>query len=109
MFFKPHNLYVVENLPTQMDENANPIPNSVGESKSLIGGCFIHDIGIQEQLGYVGKGIAVNYFINLERNHSLKYGQEVIVTENGVERGRGKIVDIKHTSGHISNYTTIYI
>lgn len=109
MFFKPHNLYRIDHLPTQMDENMNPIPDSGGEMSVLIGGCFLHDIGIQERQGYAGKGITVTYFINLERNHDVKYGQEIVVTENGQERGRGKIVDIKHTSGLMNNYTVIYI
>lgn len=110
MFFKPHNLYLIEHSSTQFDENMNPpISDSGCEVKSFVGGCFLHDIGIQERQGYSGKGISVTYFINLERNHKLKYGQEVLITESGHERGRGKIVDIKHTSGHINNYTTIYI
>lgn len=109
MFFKPHNMYLINHLPTEVDENSDPIPGSGGEIKEFIGGCFLHDIGTQERLGYAGKGITVTYFINLERNHELKYGQEVVVTENGTERGKGTIKDIKHTSGHINNYTTIYI
>lgn len=109
MFFNPHQLYKIVNQPTRMDEKGNPIKDSGGESREFIDGCFLHDVGIQERNGYLGKGIKVNYFINLDRNRDLAYGMEVLVMDGGEIRGRGKIVDIKHTSGHINNYTTIYI
>jgi len=109
MFFKPHQLYRIINPVTQTDGKGNPIKDSGYDMKEFIDGCFLHDIGIREKSGYLGKGIEVTYFINLERNRNLAYGMEVLVMDGDDILGRGKIVDIKHTSGHINNYTTIYI
>lgn len=109
MFFEPHQLYKIVSQPTQTNENGDPVKNSGDDSREFICGCFLHDIGIRERNGYLGKGIEVDYFINLERNRDLAYGMEVIVMDGNEILGKGKIEDIKHTSGHINNYTTIYI
>lgn len=109
MFYQPHKLYKVMSSPTKEDDKGNPIKGSENETFEYIDGCFLHNIGIQEMNGYLGKGISVSHFINTDRNRELAYGIEVVVMDGDCVIGRGKIEDIKHTSGHINNYTTIYI
>lgn len=108
MYIKPHKLYKVVSSPTQVDDKGNPIASTC-DRREYISGCFLHNIGIQEKKGYLGQGISVSYFVNIDRNSELSYGMEVLVMDGDDIIGKGKIEDIKHTSGHINNYTTIYI
>lgn len=110
MFFKPHKLYKVEWIPEQVDENEDIIKGTGGESEVYLCDCFLHDLKIEIKQGLAGKGIEASHYINLDRRNDLEVGQEVIITEQGGKtiRGKGKIVDIKHTS-IVGTYTVIYI
>lgn len=110
MFFKPHKLYKVECIAEQEDENGDIIKGTGGESEVYLCDCFLHDLKIEIKQGLAGKGIEASHYINLDRRNDLEVGQEVIITEQDGKtiRGKGKIVDIKHTS-IVGTYTVIYI
>ena len=114
MFYAPHKLYLVSNNPTQKDSNGNPIPDSGGSTETFLCDCFLHDVGTKIKEGYAGMGIDVSYYVNMDCRNDLIVGNDVKVYDNGSSlRGKGRIVDIKSTSGMpyagIGNYTTIYI
>ena len=102
-----------------MFENAqgDPIPDSGSVTSVFLCDCFLHDVSTQIREGYAGKGIEVNYYVNIDRRDDLEIGQEILVCEfdsNGMTvRGSGKIVDIQSTSGMqfggVPEYTTIFI
>lgn len=110
MFFKPHKLYKVEWIPEQEDEDGYIIKGTGGESEVYLCDCFLHDLKIEIKQGLAGKGIEASHYVNLDKRNDLEIGQDVIVTEQDGKtiRGKGKIVDIKHTS-MIGNYTVIYL
>jgi hypothetical protein len=114
MNFAPHKLFRIESQPAQVDENGDPVTNS-GNTLTYLCDCFLHDASSQIKKGYSGLGIDVTSYVNMDRRNDLEKLQEVQVTEeDGVTiRGKGKILDIKHTSGmHFAGqgeYTTIYI
>lgn len=111
MYFTPHKLYKKVVSPTQRDENNNPIPNSSKENWVYLCDCFCHDVTVKIMAGYAGKGINPTHYINLDRRDDLIITNEVQVRDKVTEDilATGSIVDRKNTSGHISNYTVIFI
>lgn len=115
MHFKPHNLYKVEYLSTEKDEDGDPIPGTGGETLIHLCNCFLHDLKTEVKLGLAGKGIEANHSVNMDRRNDLVVGNVVVIKEvtedNGeheeIIRGHGKIVDIKNVS--VLNYTKILI
>lgn len=111
MYYEPHILNIVVNLPTEVDVNGDPIPGE--ESNERLCGCFLYNIDIKTKESYLGKGVDVSFYVNLDKRDDLKYGDEVVITDQDQVIGKGVIVDIKRTSGMpfgaISNYMTIYI
>jgi hypothetical protein len=100
MNFEPHKLFLVDSAATVFDADGNPVPGG-GETRAFLCGCFLHDVTVSMMRGYAGTGISPEYYVNLDRRDDLKTGQEIIVTEadGTTVRGRGKILDIKRTSG----------
>ena len=114
MFYTPHKLYLATNNPTQKDADGNPIPDTGGSSETFLCECFLHDAGTKIKEGYAGQGISVSYYVNMERRHDLEKEHEVAVyEEDGTLRGKGRIVDIRSTSGMqfggMENCTTIFL
>jgi hypothetical protein len=114
MIHSPHKLFRVERQPTQVDDNGNIVANQK-LSEVYLCNCFLHDASTHMQQGYAGQGINVTYYVNMNRRTDLEINHEILVTESdgGTIRGKGKILDIKHTSGmHFagqSECTTIFI
>lgn len=109
MYFKPHKLYIHKEGESYQDENGTW--HKAETSVEYLCDCFLHDISIKEQAGLASVGIKATKKINLERNDSLKYGDNIEVKEksNDNVRGSGSIQDIKHTSNLGNNYTQILI
>ena len=107
MYFKPHKLYIHKSVPSYQDDNGDWQEGT--ETVEYLCDCFLHDISIKEQAGLAGVGIKATKKINLDRNDSLKKGDEVEVREGDLQRGIGAIEDIKHTSNMGNNYTQILI
>lgn len=102
---------MVEWVPEEEDENGDPIKGTGGDSEIYLCDCFLHDLKIEIKQGLAGKGIEASHYVNMDRRDDLKIGQEVIIIEKSSEsiRGKGSIIDIKHTSSILDNYTVIYI
>jgi hypothetical protein len=114
MYFEPHRLYLIVGSETLFDYHGNPLP-TVKEELQALGGCFLHDVTVAIMRGYAGEGLHPKWYVNLDRRDDLQIGQTVLVTEaDGVTvRARGKIVDIKLTSGMqfagVGEYMTVYL
>lgn len=107
MYFKPHKLYIKKPGRSYKDDDGNWQTSE--PSTEYLCDCFLHDISIKEQAGLAGVSIKASKKINLDRNDSLKKGDEVEVREGDLQRGIGAIQDIKHTSNMGNNYTQILI
>ena len=107
MYFKPHKLFIHKPGTSYKDDEGNW--HTSNPSTEYLCDCFLHDISIKEQAGLAGVGIKATKKINLDRNDSLKKGDEVEVVEGVLQRGIGAIQDIKHTSNMGNNYTQILI
>jgi hypothetical protein len=114
MYFTPHRLYKVTDQSSQEDANGNPVAG-LGETKEFLTRCFLHNIKYDIRRGYAGKGIDVNFYVNMDRRSDLNIGDFVEIREldDITVREKGSIKDIRHTSGMLfasqSNYTIIYI
>jgi len=109
MYFKPHKLFKIVNIPLQEDVNGNPIPETGQKQVIYIGGCFLHDIKTEIKVGFTGKGINPTHYVILERLDSLNIGDEVEVREkDNTIRAKGEILDMRRTS-MLGNYSVIYI
>ena len=109
MYFKPHKLVIHKPGTSYQDDDGNW--QIVPPSTEYLCDCFLHDLSIKEIIGLSGMGIKATKRVNLDRNDSLKYGDEMEVREKSDDsvRGIGAIQDIKHTSNMGNNYTQILI
>lgn len=107
MYFKPHKLYIKKPGTSYKDDDGNW--QTVPPSTEYLCDCFLHDISIKEQIGLNGVGVKATQKVNLDRNDSLKVGDEIEILEGELQRGIGAIQDIKHTSNMGNNYTQILI
>ena len=105
MVTNPHKLYKIIPGATTQDDEGNYI--NTPPSKVVLCDCFLHDLNIKERIGLNGIGVQATFYVNMGRRNDLEYGMDVEDYEGDILRGKGKIVDIKHTS--ILNYTVIYI
>jgi hypothetical protein len=115
MYYEPHRLFLIETATTTFDENGDPIEGSVSETRIDLGGCFLHDVTVAMMRGYAGMGQHPKWYVNLTRRENLTVGRVIEVTESdGITIvGRGKIAEIKKTSGmrfagHLE-YMTVWI
>lgn len=106
MIASPHKLFRIIPGSSYQDENGDFITSD--PTKEYVCDCFLHNISVKERIGLNGVGVKASHYVNMPRRDDLEYNIEVEVYEGELLRGKGKIVDIKHTS-RVGNYTTIYI
>lgn len=109
MYYKPHKLYKKTLVPSEKDENGDPIPGTGGEQEVYLCDCFLHDVTTEMLKAFAGTGIDPTHYINLDRRNDLTENNEVIVREKETDsiRGKGSIKKVKLLS--VLNYTQIYI
>ncbi len=106
MFYAPHQLYIHKQSEAFQNENGDFVQGEI--IIEFVSNCFLHDLSINEMQGFAGLGEKANKKINLDRNDNFKVGDTIEVKEGDIIRLFGEILDIRHTSAILGNYTTLF-
>lgn len=108
MYYSPHKLYRKRKVSVTNDSHGNPIFSGGGDEWDYIAMCRCDDNSDMEIKDDNGHTFRSKYKIVCDsRRIDIKDGDYIRVTENGLPRGEGRVVNINRTN--YFNYTVIWV